>query len=195
MPATRIVAPSVEQQKKYYVYTLAYPDDIVFYVGKGQDDRIDRHEHDACRSDEAIKSRYLNLEKCQVIRTIWEQGKQVKKNIVFETDIELDAYIYEWVLINMVYADQLVNIHSGGQTRSTPTYKLAQMPQQQEVSSDTERYLSIKEACDYLGLSRRTLYKYIDQGHITKYRRGIKRDVFFKQSELKPLLEYKQIVL
>ncbi len=111
MPATRIVAPSVEQQKKYYVYTLAYPDDIVFYVGKGQDDRIDRHEHDACRSDEAIKSRYLNLEKCQVIRTIWEQCKQVKKNIVFETDIELDAYIYEWVLINMVYADQLVNIH------------------------------------------------------------------------------------
>ncbi len=195
MSATKIPAPSVEHQKKYYVYTLAYPDGTVFYVGKGQDDRLHCHEYDARHSDEEIKSRYLNLEKCQIIRSIWEQGKQVEKNIVFETDVELDAYIYEWTLINMVYTGQLVNIHSGGQTRSTPIYKLAPTPQPREASFDTERYLNVKEACDYLGLSRRTLYKYIDQGYITKYRRGIKQDVFFKQSELKSLLEYRQVLL
>jgi hypothetical protein len=34
-------------QGGYFVYTLAYPDGTVFYVGKGQDDRIQCHFREA----------------------------------------------------------------------------------------------------------------------------------------------------
>jgi excisionase family DNA binding protein len=52
-----------------------------------------------------------------------------------------------------------------------------------------EGYLTPQEACDYLGVSRRTLERYAETGRITKYRRGIKREVFFKRAELDRLLE------
>ncbi len=53
-----------------------------------------------------------------------------------------------------------------------------------------ERYLTTKEACDFLGVTRRTLERYAEQGRITRYRRGITRNVYYKQSELERLLEY-----
>jgi hypothetical protein len=47
----------VYQQKRYYVYALAFPQnyyddgndlsDVVFYIGKGTGDRIDSHEMEA----------------------------------------------------------------------------------------------------------------------------------------------------
>lgn len=55
-------------------------------------------------------------------------------------------------------------------------------------TDDTE-YLNPQEACDYLGVSRSTLERYAEAGRITKYRRGVKRAVFFKKSELDRLLE------
>ena|SRR5689334_11780084 len=49
--------------------------------------------------------------------------------------------------------------------------------------------LTPHEACEYLGVSRSTLERYAETGRITKYRRGIKREVLFKRSELDRLLE------
>lgn len=86
-------------QKKYYTYTHAYPLEMgghVFYVGKGTGDRILEHEIEA-RNDGRSR-------KCQVIREIWARGYQVQKEIIFETDIEQEAFIYEWACITMIYA-------------------------------------------------------------------------------------------
>ena len=57
------------------------------------------------------------------------------------------------------------------------------------TQSDDTEYLTPQEACDYLDVSRSTLERYADAGRITKYRRGVKRSVFFKRSELDRLLE------
>ena len=85
----------------YYVYEQAYPDDFldqelagtVFYVGKGTGNRIDFHEEAA-----SGKHYDANQQKCAIIREIQAQGKQVVKRKVYETDVEQDAYLYEWIL-------------------------------------------------------------------------------------------------
>lgn len=50
----------------YYVYTLARPDDTVFYVGKGSGNRVAQHEQEALRGHICLKY--------ELIRSIWEQG-------------------------------------------------------------------------------------------------------------------------
>lgn len=108
-PVTRRIEKA-NPPKTYYVYTLAKPDGTVFYVGKGQGDRIDQHEFHAKYLDEAIEKYRLNPRKCAEIRKIWDNGGRVVKSIVYETPIEEDAYVYEWVLIHMVYGpEQLTN--------------------------------------------------------------------------------------
>jgi excisionase family DNA binding protein len=106
--------------RTYYVYTLSHPTGEIFYIGKGSGPRIDHHEVHATRSSEVVEKQGLNAEKCRVIREIWAQGEEVEKKIVYETDVERDAYIYEWGLINMVYASAgLTNLKGGGQGRIT----------------------------------------------------------------------------
>jgi hypothetical protein len=97
----------------YYVYELAYPESMggaVFYVGKGVRRRINAHESEARLGKQSYK--------CDIIRDIWAHGEQVVKRKVFETPIEQDAYIYEWVLVNLVYGyDNLANVQDGGDGR------------------------------------------------------------------------------
>jgi excisionase family DNA binding protein len=99
------VTKFTDNERKYYVYTLAYPQgflsedgtdlsSIVFYVGKGTvylndlyTERIDQHEIEA-RS--GFKSK-----KCDAIREIWKQGLQVQKSKVYETISEADVIQYE----------------------------------------------------------------------------------------------------
>ena len=98
----------------YYVYEQAYPDDFldqelagtVFYVGKGTGNRIDFHEEAA-----SGKHYDANQQKCAIIREIQAQGKQVVKRKVYETDVEQDAYLYEWILVHLIYgAENLTNM-------------------------------------------------------------------------------------
>jgi hypothetical protein len=66
-------------ERKYYVYTYAYPESMggrVFYVGQGQGDRIDAHEVEARGG--------IQSKKCDIIRAIWEHGEQVVKTKVRE---------------------------------------------------------------------------------------------------------------
>jgi hypothetical protein len=92
----------------YYVYTLAYPDGRVFYIGKGTGDRIERHEQEARGN-----ARERNPFKCNVIRKIWADGGQVVKTILAYFDTEQDAHMYEIALISLM--DGLTNLTNGGE--------------------------------------------------------------------------------
>lgn len=87
----------------FYTYVLTYPNGEVFYVGKGQGDRIDQHEKEAAQG--------VISHKCKVIRNIWKSGGKVGKYRVLQTPVEEDALLYEWALINLIYGiDNLTNI-------------------------------------------------------------------------------------
>ncbi len=157
MLATEIVTPSVERQKKYYVYTLAYPDGTVFYVGKGtvrqrkdrlftSDTRMEDHEQEARRG---VKS-----PKCEIIRKIWASGDQVCKSKVFETDDELEALKYEQALIwQFSESGHLANAESYNLNQ---IMSISDIPDHQilssEVAQEEEKYLTVKKACDFLGV-------------------------------------------
>ncbi len=109
----------------FYVYTLAYPDGTVFYVGKGsfskeaRIDRIDCHEREARRG--------YPYKRCQIIREIWASGGQVIKTKVYETSVEQDAFIYEWCLINLIYGrEKLANMTGEGYIISQNGYTAPQ---------------------------------------------------------------------
>jgi hypothetical protein len=103
--------PSTSTQIKHYVYALCYPDDRVFYIGKGtHHNRIDEHER------EARRGKTHNSHKVNVIRKIWADEGQVKKKILacFATDQE--ACMYETALIfGMRPYGNLTNITDGGE--------------------------------------------------------------------------------
>jgi predicted DNA-binding transcriptional regulator AlpA len=189
------ISPFPKPTKKYYVYTLAYPNGEVFYVGKGTGDRIHQHEYEAARSGKEASYYYNNPEKHAIIRGIWAQGGQVKKEIVFETDIEQDAYIYEWTLINQGIG--LVNKKTSGRRKAIePVPKPAPSPRTSPPVHTTrvevreeEIYLSANEAYERLGISRQALDGYVERGQLTKYKRTLARRVFFKEAEINRLLE------
>ncbi len=92
--------------QEYYVYTLAYPDGTVFYVGKGTGYRMSKHSSKSPMSNEATR---------EVIRQIESEGKQVIRTIVYRTFSEKDAFIYEWALIVLIYGrENLTNLTDGG---------------------------------------------------------------------------------
>ncbi len=53
---------------------------------------------------------------------------------------------------------------------------------------DDAQYMTSEEACKRLRVSPRTLERYVQGGLLKKYRRRIKREVFYKRSEVEDLL-------
>lgn len=97
--------------KTWYVYTLAYPDGTVFYVGKGIGRRMFAHDREA-RGSCACK-------KCEIIRSIWLSGKPVQRRIIFETFSEGEALDYEKETM-IQYAQTIVNIQRPVQVHAIP---------------------------------------------------------------------------
>ena len=91
---------------KYYVYTYAKPDGTIFYVGKGSGYRINTHENMARKGDDSYRSR--------VIRKVWREGGEVRKEKVFETDDEQEAFDYERMLTREIGLAYLTNAVEGG---------------------------------------------------------------------------------
>ena len=54
------------------------------------------------------------------------------------------------------------------------------------VSHNEGEYVTADEACNILGVTRRTLDRYADTGRIKKYRRGI-RNVVFRRADVERL--------
>lgn len=100
----------------FYVYTLARPDNTVFYVGKGTSKRIFQHDYEA-RGD-------CKCHKCNVIRKIWKQGKQIQRYFVFTTENEDEAFTYERELIALYGRDNLCNQTDGGEGQSGRIFSL-----------------------------------------------------------------------
>ena len=166
------------KRQVYYVYTYAWPNGEVFYVGKGTGNRIDLHEHEARLG--------YRTRKCDVIREIWRSGGQVIKSKVYETTIERDAFLYEWTLINLVYGRENLTNQSSGRQQTSPAVKPL-------VEEQDEVYLTFEETLKYLGVTRDTLDRYAKAGRLTKYRRGLARRVYFKQSELDRLKRFHSV--
>jgi len=91
---------------RFYVYALARPDDRVFYVGKGQGPRVYDHERYAHRGHKCHK--------CNIIRKIWKQGKEVRRYILFTTDDEREALDYEHEMVMLYGRENLCNRTDGG---------------------------------------------------------------------------------
>lgn len=86
-----------------YVYTLAYQNGTVFYVGKGSGDRVQSHFYEASGSRTSV-SRVAT-----VIRQIWQRGEKVvvRKPI---TDVDdIFALQMEKHYITLHKSEHLVN--------------------------------------------------------------------------------------
>lgn len=93
----------------YYVYHLVDPrSDEVFYIGKGKGNRIERHEKEARKGSEHPK--------CDVIRSIWGDGLQVKRIKVKQFASEQAAYDFEREEVRRVGLENLTNLCDGGGT-------------------------------------------------------------------------------
>ena len=101
---------------RYYTYLLMRPDGSVFYVGKGQDNRIDQHELEAKKG--------IQSEKCDVIRAIWEQGGEIIKQKVGFFDKEEDAHALEMALIDFFGNEKLTNKTKGTGDPNSLTMRL-----------------------------------------------------------------------
>lgn len=98
------------QEKRHYVYTLAYPDGRVFYVGKGVNKRIIAHESEVRRGDA------VNPYKANVIKSIWASGGKVVKEKIAYFETHEEALQYEIALI--FFMDGLTNLTNGGEGAS-----------------------------------------------------------------------------
>lgn len=147
-------ARDVAATRQFYVYTLAYPDGKVFYIGKGQGARVSNHEREATTKCRCFK--------CRTIRKIWREGQEIVKAIVFETEIEDEAYAREVTLIAHYGRDNLCNCTDGG--RGIGPYELRAMKREHHLdnglvwqSMDGRWFASINLITPISGRNRKTL--------------------------------------
>jgi hypothetical protein len=82
----------------------------IFHIGKGTSKRVNAHEQIAAKPDRIIAAYSLNSRKCDVIREICPANMQIKKEILFETDSQANALIYEWGMMYATgYSEHLTN--------------------------------------------------------------------------------------
>jgi hypothetical protein len=99
---------SLTDLKPFYVYALMPEvNHDIFYVGKGQDDRIFQHAKE-------VKRGVVETFKQKRIAEIKNEGNRVKNLVIGRYDSEEEAYAVECTLIHWVYGiNNLTNIASG----------------------------------------------------------------------------------
>lgn len=167
---------------RFYVYTLAYPDGKVFYVGHGQGDRMHKHEY------EARSGKTSNPHKVAVIRKIWAGGGEVVKEKVFETDDEREAIEMEIEWIAYIGRPNLTNLTDGGEGMSGYTYtqkhkenlssSLLKHYWGEDIDVATRRELSKERSVDNWVRSLRRLEKEREAGRTPAFDRYSKNKMF-----------------
>lgn len=129
----------------WYNYLYMFPDETVFYVGKGQKGRIDEHEKEAQTG--------CLCEKCKAIRIIWKCGHPVRKRIVFETLVEDEAIENEKKLIVQYDSEYLTNIVHNQRKKVVDGKKTPNPKKSCEKSyqQDTSQSISSEEHIDAEG--------------------------------------------
>jgi excisionase family DNA binding protein len=61
------------------------------------------------------------------------------------------------------------------------------------ISADNEEFLTIAEACEYLGISRQALRLRAREHGIHAYKQGITRRVYYKKSDLDRLKAFRPV--
>jgi hypothetical protein len=88
---------SLTDLKPFYVYALMPEvNHDIFYVGKGQDDRIFQHAKE-------VKRGVVETFKQKRIAEIKNEGNRVKNLVIGRYDSEEEAYAVECTLIHWVY--------------------------------------------------------------------------------------------
>lgn len=117
---------------KFYVYELVDPrNGEVFYVGKGQKRRLFDHEADA--------SKGVHSRKCDMIRSIWADHREVDRRIVSRHDDENEALQAEFDLIVEYGLDNLTNVLPGGIMGAQVDLAHLAAAQQRKALKDKER--------------------------------------------------------
>lgn len=111
---SELFSPEICEQLRYYVYALQDPrDGKIFYIGKGVDNRVFAHAHDA------LTDVNRSTDKLDTIRDIIKSGQEVKYYILRHDLDENEAFTVESVLIDfLTYSGfnnvaKLSNIQSG----------------------------------------------------------------------------------
>lgn len=111
--------------REFYVYALADPrDDSIFYVGKGQRERVLHHsgqvvvERDRADNEDQSNNESARTEKEQRIAEIKIAGLTVIERVLARFDTEAEAYAVESVLIHWIYGRKqeggiLTNVQAG----------------------------------------------------------------------------------
>ncbi|MCL4467505.1 MAG: hypothetical protein M1591_01045 [Deltaproteobacteria bacterium] len=118
---------------KFYVYFLRDPmDNKIFYVGKGQGNRI--FQHLACALETSDES-----DKLETIRKIVKLGKKVEHFILRHGLTEECAFAVEAALIDFLGKNSLANIQSGHHTKEfgiKTTDEISALYDAKELSAD-----------------------------------------------------------
>jgi excisionase family DNA binding protein len=62
------------------------------------------------------------------------------------------------------------------------------------ITVDNEEFLSVEEACEYLGgITRQTLRNRTKAAGISAYKQGISRNVYYKKSDLDSLKAFRPV--
>lgn len=104
----------------FYVYALIDPrDKSIFYIGKGIDGRVLKHE------ERTRRGVIQNRKKVERIQAIFAAGLKVEKRILAAFESEELALALEDHLINELRFDGLTNIMGGSTTYSPKVRKMA----------------------------------------------------------------------
>ena len=142
-----------QRQGTFVVYELRRPNGEVFYVGKGNTKRgrLKDHLNEASRLNEGKPVQ--NKIKAGIIRKIQDAGEEVQYYVVFETQLESDAFVEETRLISKYGrivdgTGSLANLTTGGEGACgwTPTeetrIRMSQASSGRKHSKETKQRMS-----------------------------------------------------
>lgn len=118
---------------QWYVYALIDPaNNRIFYIGKGIDGRVLKHEEQTIRGN---RSNQRNRRKTAYVAKVINSGKEVIKRILYTTYSEEAALAVEEQIIKALKYEGLTNIIGGYSGISDRMKRIAQA-----ASSDLQRY-------------------------------------------------------